>query len=60
LAKVSGLTDRKAIAVRYALARNAQGQIYPGYTPGAESIPIRGFSGWSALCRRSPRIARPI
>jgi len=41
LAKVPGLTDeqRRAIAVIYAGARNAQGQIYPGYTPGAECDP---------------------
>ena len=41
LSKVAGLTDeqRKAIEAIYAGARNGQGQIYPGYTPGAECDP---------------------
>jgi feruloyl esterase len=41
LSKVPGLTDeqRRAIAVIYGGARNGQGQIYPGYTPGAECDP---------------------
>lgn len=41
LAKVPGLTEeqRAAVAAIYAGARNAQGPIYPGYTPGAEVDP---------------------
>jgi hypothetical protein len=41
LSKVAGLTDeqRKAIEAIYAGARNDQGLIYPGFTPGAECDP---------------------
>jgi feruloyl esterase len=41
LSKVSGLTgeQRKAVEAIYAGARNDQGLIYPGYTPGAECDP---------------------
>jgi feruloyl esterase len=41
LSKVSGLTDdqRKSIEAIYVGARNDKGQIYPGYTPGAECDP---------------------
>jgi len=41
LSKVPGLTDeqRKAIGAIYAGARNDQGLIYPGFTPGAECDP---------------------
>ena len=41
LSKVSGLTDeqRKAIEAIYAGVHNDKGQIYPGYTPGAECDP---------------------
>jgi hypothetical protein len=41
LSKVSGLTDeqRKDIEAVYAGAHDAQGLIYPGYTPGAECEP---------------------
>ena len=41
LAKVAGLTEaeRKAIQAIYGGARNAQGPIAPGYTPGAECDP---------------------
>ena len=41
LSKVSGLTDdqRKSIEAIYAGAHNEKGQIYPGYTPGAECDP---------------------
>jgi feruloyl esterase len=41
LSQVSGLTaeQRKAIEAIYAGARNNQGLIYPGYTPGAECDP---------------------
>ncbi len=43
LSKVAGLTDeqRKAIEAIYAGARNEQGPIYPGYTPGAECDPAQ-------------------
>jgi hypothetical protein len=41
LAKVPGLTDqqRKLIQAIYSGARNSEGPIYPGYTPGAECDP---------------------
>lgn len=41
LSKVQGLTDeqRKAIEAIYGGAHNDKGEIYPGYTPGAECDP---------------------
>jgi len=41
LSKVPGITDeqRKAMEAIYAGARNGMGQIYPGYSPGAECDP---------------------
>jgi feruloyl esterase len=47
LSKVAGLTDdqRKAITAIYTGARNDQGLIYPGYTPGAECDPDQ-WTAW--------------
>jgi hypothetical protein len=47
LTKVEGLTDpqRKSIQAIYAGARNDKGQIYPGYTPGAECDPDQ-WTAW--------------
>jgi pimeloyl-ACP methyl ester carboxylesterase len=57
LSKVSGLSDeqRKAIEAIYAGARNDQGLIYPGFTPGAECDPGQ-WSAW--LVGPSPGLAK--
>jgi len=57
LSKVSGLTDEqhKAIQAIYAGVRNAQGPIYPGYTPGAECDPGQ-WMAW--IVGPSPQLAK--